>query len=181
MIIETGKLLKKPLQLEGELSLEELDLEGDQFVRLTQPAHYNLRVECVGDEILARGALNLDMECLCARCGAWFQRRQEVTGFVRSFKLATSDAAIDLTPGMREDIILSFPSNWICRPDCRGICPGCGVNLNKSVCRCQNSRGTDSGDDWSSLSELISVATRANEGQSEKTIIKEKKHGSSKT
>ncbi len=34
------------------------------------------------------------------------------------------------------DMMLEFPSKFLCRPDCKGICPRCGANLNRTVCRC---------------------------------------------
>lgn len=34
------------------------------------------------------------------------------------------------------DMLLEFPSKFLCRPDCKGICPACGANLNVEACRC---------------------------------------------
>ncbi len=34
------------------------------------------------------------------------------------------------------DMLLEFPSKYLCREDCKGICAGCGVNLNVEECRC---------------------------------------------
>lgn len=43
---------------------------------------------------------------------------------------------IDLTPIVREQIILSLPTRPLCREDCRGLCPQCGANRNESECGC---------------------------------------------
>ncbi len=139
MIIDTACLRKRPRQFRGEIDTVDLELETLPFVRPGRALHYDLRAECVGDELLVRGSLSLDMECLCARCGAWFQKRQTAPDFTRAYRLAADDAAIDLTPDIREDIILSFPSNWLCRDDCRGLCAGCGADLNHEVRRCPGS------------------------------------------
>jgi uncharacterized protein len=45
-------------------------------------------------------------------------------------------AEIDLTPLIREQILLSLPLRPLCTEECRGLCAGCGVNLNKEACRC---------------------------------------------
>ena len=37
---------------------------------------------------------------------------------------------------VREALILSMPIKPLCRPDCRGLCPRCGENLNVSSCTC---------------------------------------------
>ncbi len=39
-----------------------------------------------------------------------------------------------------EQIYLSMPMKPLCREDCKGLCPGCGVNLNNEACRCGMSR-----------------------------------------
>lgn len=43
---------------------------------------------------------------------------------------------IDLTPAMREQILLSIPSAPLCRDDCLGLCPRCGKDLNEGDCGC---------------------------------------------
>lgn len=37
---------------------------------------------------------------------------------------------------VREELMLEHPIRVLCRPDCRGLCAGCGVNLNAGSCRC---------------------------------------------
>jgi len=42
-----------------------------------------------------------------------------------------------------EQIFLSLPFKVLCSETCRGICPGCGVNLNLEPCRCKtDSKGS---------------------------------------
>lgn len=48
-----------------------------------------------------------------------------------------STRSIDLKPILREQIELMFPLQFICREDCKGLCPHCGTNLNLSECKCQ--------------------------------------------
>ena len=45
--------------------------------------------------------------------------------------------SINLGEDIRQEIILSSPAKILCRDDCKGICPRCGVNLNKENCTCQ--------------------------------------------
>ncbi len=59
-----------------------------------------------------------------------------------SFELETLDEEgytgkqIDLTPAMREQILLSIPPSPVCREDCKGLCPSCGKDLNDGACGC---------------------------------------------
>ncbi|MEO0142368.1 MAG: DUF177 domain-containing protein [candidate division WOR-3 bacterium] len=43
---------------------------------------------------------------------------------------------IDLSIGIREPIILAIPVAPLCKSDCRGLCPVCGIDLNKKKCSC---------------------------------------------
>lgn len=44
---------------------------------------------------------------------------------------------IDLVQMMREQFFLSLPMKPLCRPDCQGLCPTCGANLNRGTCACK--------------------------------------------
>lgn len=44
--------------------------------------------------------------------------------------------ALDLAAFVREQGYLALPMKPLCRPDCRGLCPQCGTNLNESACTC---------------------------------------------
>lgn len=48
--------------------------------------------------------------------------------------LFPEDGNIDLEPIVREEMLLSVPIKYLCRQDCSGLCPICGVNLNNSTC-----------------------------------------------
>jgi uncharacterized protein len=48
--------------------------------------------------------------------------------------LLPEDAYIDLQPLIRQDALLAIPINPICQPDCKGLCPICGHDLNQGDC-----------------------------------------------
>ena len=43
---------------------------------------------------------------------------------------------IDFAPILREYMLLEMPINALCRPDCQGLCPKCGVSHNHESCDC---------------------------------------------
>ena len=50
---------------------------------------------------------------------------------------APADAVeIDITDRIVEQLILAIPMKAVCEKNCKGICGGCGINLNKSECQC---------------------------------------------
>jgi uncharacterized protein len=54
---------------------------------------------------------------------------------------------------LREQVLLSLPARSLCRPDCKGLCPRCGRNLNTEPCACED---TPSDPGWTALSGLRS-------------------------
>ncbi|MEG1536779.1 MAG: DUF177 domain-containing protein [Clostridiales bacterium] len=63
-----------------------------------------------------------------------------------------SGDTIDLTPALLEEIYLELPMQPLCREDCRGLCPICGINLNSNSCSC----GRDDIDPrWEKLKYLV--------------------------
>ena len=68
------------------------------------------------------------------------ERSQGETG--GSFDLEDADEevfdgkVIDLDPIVREQLILALPLTAVCREDCQGLCPQCGINRNEAKCSC---------------------------------------------
>ena len=54
---------------------------------------------------------------------------------------------------LREQVLLTLPVRTLCRPDCKGLCPRCGRNLNAEACTCE---GAPADERWSALSDLRS-------------------------
>lgn len=52
------------------------------------------------------------------------------------FLLAQGGKKVDLRPAIREQWLLNVPAFAECRPDCKGICPTCGADLNAGPCSC---------------------------------------------
>lgn len=50
---------------------------------------------------------------------------------------------VDLTPLLQESILLALPTLALCREDCRGLCPQCGINRNHGECDCEATRGDE--------------------------------------
>lgn len=57
---------------------------------------------------------------------------------------------IDLEPLARETVVLELPQAPLCREDCKGLCPDCGVDRNESTCSCEPPLDPR----WSVLDEL---------------------------
>lgn len=60
---------------------------------------------------------------------------------------------LDLTAVAREQVDLALPFRALCDESCRGLCSGCGANLNREACRCAPERR--GGGEVTRLAELI--------------------------
>jgi uncharacterized protein len=128
LIVNLRHLEEKDAVLRGELSLDELDLDvRDDMVKVTQPLRHDLEVQLLDGGLLLRGSLRLVLECRCVRCLKPFTRELELKAWMRHLPLegeervpVVNDCA-DLTPYVREDMLLELPRHPLCKPDCGGL------------------------------------------------------------
>jgi uncharacterized protein len=126
--------------------------------RFSKPAAVRLRCYRAGPELFFSGEIEGTAEGQCARCLEWFD-----VDFAAPFSFvyvprAVGDAAqdslgaeidvgfydgneVDLSPMLRERVLLSLPTLPICGEGCRGLCANCGANLNLGPCDCPAERG----------------------------------------
>lgn len=52
-----------------------------------------------------------------------------------------SSLEIDLSPFVREQLLLALPMRPLCDDNCRGLCGGCGADLNEGPCLCPAPQG----------------------------------------
>ncbi len=128
LLINLRRLEDKPAQLCGELSASELELEGvDELIQLTQALKYDLVAQMMGNDVLVQGRLQLGLQCECARCLKPFAKQLDLGRWAAHLplegedKVAIENDCVDLTPILREDILLQFPQHPLCGPDCGGL------------------------------------------------------------
>lgn len=98
-------------------------------------------------QVDSKALINLE----CVRCLTSFQQTlnidfTELYAFSQRFVtdsglIVPETGIIDLTPVLREYILLEIPISPLCRPDCKGLCPICGNNFNESICYHEDDSG----------------------------------------
>ena len=128
LIINIRHLEKRSLRLKGQLPVAELEIdERDEVIQLHQPLEYDLEVQEVEGAVLAQGDLSLTLDCLCVRCLKSFRFDLELADWACHLPLSGDDKVavvndcVDLTPHVREDILLAFPQHPLCKPECGGL------------------------------------------------------------
>ncbi|MCL1841719.1 MAG: DUF177 domain-containing protein [Propionibacteriaceae bacterium] len=103
------------------------------------PVDLDLTLESAGDGIWVSGTVTARLVGECARCLAPLDEQrsfplQELYYYpgkdAEEDALFVTDEQLDLEPALRDAIVLELPFSPLCRPDCKGLCPECGANLN---------------------------------------------------
>jgi len=142
------------IRLTGDLPLNELDLGvQDELIHLNHPLQYNLVVELLHDCVLARGSLLLPLDCECGRCLTKYRQDLKLPDWAVHLplegeeKVNVENDSIDLTPFVREDMLLEFPQHPLCKPDCSGL-------KKKQVSGPVAGAETPVADPWAALNQL---------------------------
>lgn len=129
------------LELAESCLASRLDLNRPD-IKFSQPLEVSARVSKGVNNISVSLRVSGAMEINCGRCLEEFKLPLNRKANLY-FPIETRNE-IDLTDNIREEVIISYPLKPLCRPDCRGLCPRCGQNLNQRKCQCQT-KGADNG------------------------------------
>jgi uncharacterized protein len=167
--------------LEFQLTLDPGAIDYGTEVSQTGPLSVEGRADLIEEhrgpkdviaDIRLRGAYKGDFEVACARCldpvktplqGQFdlIFRPLGVDQGASDHSIGTSETEIGyyekdslaLEDVLREQVLLSLPARTLCRPDCKGLCPHCGRDLNSESCTCDTALSDPR---WSALSDLRS-------------------------
>jgi uncharacterized metal-binding protein YceD (DUF177 family) len=158
LLVNLRHLEAGDVRLEGTLPVGDLDIDTrDEVIQVRQPLHHHLEVQKLEDGLLVQGRLHLILDCLCVRCLKRFQYRLKLDQWTRHLPLQGDDAVavvndcVDLTPCIREDILLEFPRHPLCDPECRGL-PKTSVGKVTNTSRTSSSEAGSS--PWVELDKL---------------------------
>jgi DUF177 domain-containing protein len=116
---------------------------GLALIRVPEGAELalTLRLESVSEGVLVSASVEAPLSGECGRCLRDIDEMlavsfQELYAYEHSTTDETADEdevgrmqgdLIDLEPALRDAVVLALPANPLCRPDCRGLCPECGM------------------------------------------------------
>jgi uncharacterized protein len=120
---------------------------GVELARVSQdaPLELDLRLEAVVEGVLVSGTVTAPVTGECARCLNPVAEElsvdlQELFAYPDSATEETTDEdevshlvgdLLDLEPLVRDALVLALPLSPLCREDCRGLCPGCGLRYDE--------------------------------------------------
>ncbi len=122
MKVHTRKIPVEGLHLEGEESGVDLDVSGE-YLKPLGPVHYSLDIGLSGDSFFVTGTLGIDLEFECVNCLEKFKYPLQVENFAMQMDLA-GEETVDLTPQIREDILINLPQYPRCDWNGQKVCEG---------------------------------------------------------
>lgn len=148
----------QPVRLDGELAAAELDIDSrDEVIQLRGPLRYDLEVQKLEGGLLAQGRLSLRLECQCVRCLKRFNYQLRLDSWACHLPFQGEDAVqvvndcVDLTPMVREDILLEFPQHPLCDTNCSGLR---SASIGKSKTFTNLGRTDEGSPVWNALNKL---------------------------
>lgn len=146
------------------------DPSGER-VSLLRPIEATLHFCRTPSGVWVRGQVSSDFRLHCSRCfevftlamceGFEVRYRDPLGGRVEEeHELGRDELDVNFLDGakisvaglVRENVLLALPVQPLCHEGCRGLCPQCGINLNRGTCLC-SSTGCDPR--WKKLESLL--------------------------
>lgn len=126
-----------------QMDASQLDFHGER--PFAQPVRVEGRVRNTADALVLEGEAVATLGVHCDRCWSLYEEEKRFPlEAVLAAEAASEDSDIVLLDGgevdlgelVREELILNMDTKHLCSENCKGLCPGCGVNLNHEACRC---------------------------------------------
>jgi len=138
----------EPIKLSGSLDLTQFIAERSD-ISASGPLTVQGQAEYKAGLVSVNGKAKTELTYICSRCLEPFKETLEFSfqeEYSRENEIleADQDAEIhkvtgdeaDLKPALEENLILALPFVALCKDDCLGLCPECGMNQNEQACSC---------------------------------------------
>lgn len=167
-LVDLQDILDAPglsLEVQEDYALAELVVGGEAFP-LTGPVSVAATITNAGEGYVLTGSVAAEVNATCSRClcefhlmlegeleGLWVRPSAETTEDVSGF--VSDNGTIDLSEALLAGLVVEVPFAPIHDPECAGLCPTCGADLNVESCDCADA--PDAGQPFASLSRLLST------------------------
>ena len=147
LVLDTRELPRRPgvMRTVSRVVAAPVDL-GVEMISVPEGSDLSLdlRLESVSEGVLVSGSVSGTLSGECGRClreitDSFGVTIQELYAYAHSTTDETAEEdevgrmqgdLIDLEPAVRDAVVLTLPTNPLCRPDCPGLCPDCGVHFD---------------------------------------------------
>ena len=119
---------------------------GESDVPEGADVEVEMRLESFRGGVRARGVVRAPWRGICRRCSSVIADRLDVAVAERYVDdpapedeeaYPLSGDFVDLLPLVHDAVLLELPIAPLCRPECAGLCPTCGIDRNEATCECR--------------------------------------------
>ncbi|MCY4047280.1 MAG: DUF177 domain-containing protein [Candidatus Dadabacteria bacterium] len=137
--IGSERLLFEVSKSAGWLTNIEEMADGSGETTLGSRILFSAGVEKIGAQLHVCGEVSFEVVSRCSRCLG--SAKERVRSPIESFlPMPGGGNVIDISDDMREHVAMAMPQRVVCRSECKGLCAGCGANLNEGFCDCASDR-----------------------------------------
>ncbi len=135
MKIKVKEIPRDGLEISEELDADAFGFGADEF-KVVSPLKVSGHVHKARDLLSAQMAVSAKYEFVCARClePVVVSRKDD---FEFCVDIDSTTDFVDLGEEIRQEMLLNISMIVLCKEDCKGLCPSCGVNLNNEKCKCK--------------------------------------------
>ena len=132
------------------------DADAEAPVAIVEQIAMDFNLSRIARRLLLEGEVEGSLRLQCGRCletyttrlkdsfllsltlldGAQSDDQEVELDEERINSIEVVDGEIELLPLLQEQVLLMLPAYPVCREDCAGLCPYCGIDLNKGGCDC---------------------------------------------
>ncbi len=145
-------LKRQEIDLTGEEPPTFLNDANSEILSFHDSIKYTLHISLKESGILVGGSVSTKVNALCGRCLKPLKltiANNNLCFFVNT----TESLDCDISEQIRTELLICLPMNFLCKNDCLGLCPQCGVDRNQTACNCANSF-EDTPNPWTELDNL---------------------------
>jgi len=169
MIVDLTKLENSQIEFDLSIKPDEIEFDRD-FVSTDEVVKFGGKLSNQAAWALIEGEISAGLKIACGRCLEPVDIKTSFgfeTAFIAPERLTEENETelevqgleisifeghkIDLVEVAKEQLMLSIPSQTLCRKDCKGLCQECGANKNTKSCKCDESKIDLR---WSALSDI---------------------------
>ena len=174
--VDVKNLKDRTMVLHVDERSEFFDLSDKEFLFIDR-VRGDVEFQRLEDEIIAEGHLRATVRTHCVRCLNAMQLTLEPEVhllYAHDRSLLSSEVVVEMgtevpiyfdgeainpRDDFRELILVDLPNFPVCSQNCKGLCAGCGANLNREPCRCQQKVGKST-ETWKRQLRNIKIGKR---------------------
>lgn len=165
MTIDVSSILKEiggRIELNGNVALSDTDFLGETY-RFEKPAEIKGHISNNGKSLILQAQCSGMMTVQCARCmkdiDVRFEFdmdetlvRQEGSVSEDDDVILFDDTSIEIDDIVANNFLMNIEGKYLCKEDCKGLCPECGADLNEGDCGCTRD---DIDPRWAALVDIM--------------------------